>query len=285
MATQDMTAALGYFRGEYSLNWTLDCFSKPTVSLINGICMGSGAGLTLYNTHRVAGENYKFAMPEVAIGLFPDVGVSHVLANLKWPIGLYLGLTGRAIGWSDANWLGLATHCIPSQHYSWIIDKLSEAEPVDPLLDRLHEPQVIGPLQVESRWVEDTFTAGSIREIVGRLQRAQGASRIWAGTALASLSKASPLSLAITHRHICSARALDLRETLIEDYRIAVRCLNGGDFFEGVRAALIDKDGAPRWQHGTIDAVTDHEVAAYFEPLGPDDLVLPLRTQMQLLRV
>ena len=284
MARQDIGAAQKYFYDEYSLNWTLDCFSKPTVSLINGICMGSGAGLTLYNTHRVAGENYKFGMPEVGIGLFPDVGVSYILAKLRWPMGLYLGLTGRTIGWSDAHWLGLATHCIPSQHHDGIVEKLATSEPIDPLLDGLHEPQVIGPLQVERAMIEDVFSAGSVREIVDRLQRAQGASRRWAEETLSMIRKASPLALAITDRHIRSARVLDLRETLIQDYRLAVRCLNGRDFFEGVRAALIDKDGAPRWVHAALENVTEAEVAAYFEPLGVSDLALPSRTEMQTLR-
>ena len=104
-AKHDIESAKTYLHNEYSLNWLLECFSKPTVSLINGVCMGSGAGLTAYNTHRIAGENYKWAMPETKIGLFPDVGVANALARMPWPIGLYLGLTGRAIGRADAQWL------------------------------------------------------------------------------------------------------------------------------------------------------------------------------------
>ena len=113
-AKRDIESAKTYLRNEYSLNWLLECFSKPVVSFINGVCMGSGAGLTAYNTHRVAGENYKWAMPETKIGLFPDVGVANVLARMPWPIGLYLGLTGRAIGRADAQWLkpGDALHTV-----------------------------------------------------------------------------------------------------------------------------------------------------------------------------
>ena len=285
LARHDMAAAQKLFADEYSLDWTLDCFSKPTVSLINGICMGSGAGLTLYNTHRVAGEAYKFAMPEVAIGLFPDVGVAHVLAKLQWPFGLYLGLTGRAIGRADAHWLGLATHCLSANQFQHVIDQFAACEPIDQVLDGLHEPQAPGPLQQERAQIEDAFSADSIRDILQRLEKSAGAGNAWAQSTLADMRKASPISLAITDRHIRAARAFDLRETLIEDYRLAIRCLNGQDFFEGVRAALVDKDGKPRWQHAKLEDVTNDEVASYFAPLGERDLKLLTRTEMQTMRV
>ena len=284
-AARDSNEAASYFAGEYRLNWLLDCFWKPSVSLISGLCMGSGAGLTLYNTHRVAGENYKFAMPETAIGLFPDVGVAHVLARMPWPIGLYLGLTGRSIDRADAHWLGLATHCIANAGFAGIVDQLSASEPIDPLLDGLHEPQPPGPLQADRTMIEDLFSAGSIGGIMERLERASGASQSFARATLAGLAKRSPTSLALTDRHIRSARTLDLRETLIQDYRLAVRCLGAKDFHEGVRAALVDKDGAPRWQHAHVKDVTDGEVASYFAPLGGDDLMLPSRSEMQNVRL
>lgn len=284
-AARNKAEARSYFAGEYKLDWLLDCFSKPTISFIDGLCMGSGAGLTLYNTHRVAGENYKFAMPETAIGLFPDVGVAHELAKLPWPIGLYLGLTGRMIGRADAHWLGLATHCIDSAHFSGVVDKLAASEPIDPLLDDLHEPQPPGPLQAEQATIEEFFSSGSMVEIMAKLKGATGASEPFAKTTLADLERRSPLSLVLTERHIRTARSLDLREMLIQDYRLAVRCLDGNDFAEGVRAALIDKDGAPRWQHAAVEDVTEAEVTSYFAALGDDDLVLPARVDMQSARV
>src|SRR6185437_3731264 len=127
-AKRDIETAKTYLRNEYWLNWLLECFSKPMVSLVDGLCMGSGAGLTAYNTHRVAGENYKWAMPEVKIGLFPDVGIAHLLARLPWPLGLYLGLTGRTVERGDAQWLDLVTHCIASSRFDEILTKLADAE-------------------------------------------------------------------------------------------------------------------------------------------------------------
>lgn len=284
-AETDKALAASYFAGEYGLDWLLDCFSKPTVSLIDGLCMGSGVGLTLYNTHRVAGENYKFAMPETAIGLFPDVGVAHVLARLPWPIGLYLGLTGRMIRRADAHWLGLATHCVATDAFATILEKLADAQTIDPLLDGLHRAQEAGPVEAQKARIEDLFGAASLGGIFAALEKAAQKGDEFASETLADLRKRSPISLAITDRHIRSARDLDLRETLIQDYRLAVRCLENEDFAEGVRAVLIDKDNQPKWQHARVEDITEGEVLPYFAPLGADDLALPTRTEMQSARV
>lgn len=137
-AREDMPRARKALAAEYGLNWLLECFSKPTISLIDGAVMGSGVGISLYGTHRVAGEKYKFAMPETAIGLFPDVGVAHALARMPDEVGVYLGLTGRAIGRADALALGLVTHCVPGESFDAITAALAEADPVDPVLDSRH---------------------------------------------------------------------------------------------------------------------------------------------------
>jgi enoyl-CoA hydratase len=284
-AKRDIESAKTYLRNEYSLDWLLECFSKPTVSFINGVCMGSGVGLTAYNTHRVAGENYKWAMPETKIGLFPDVGVAHILAKLPWPIGLYLGLTGRAIGRADAQWLGLVTHCIASAQFNEILTKLSEAEPVDPILDGLNETQEAGPLQKEAALITYHFSAPTLAAIFQSLAKAKAAGLEWARTTLTDLRRCSPSSLAITDRHIRSARTLDIRQTLIEDYRLAVRCLENHDFHEGVRAALRDKDGQPKWCPARFEDVGSDLIESYFSPLGDHDLALPSRKDMQAARV
>ena len=284
-ARRDIENAKAKFRTEYRLNWLLECFSKPTVSFIDGICMGSGVGLSAYNTHRVAGENYKWAMPEVKIGLFPDVGIAHRLARFPWPIGLYLGLTGRAIDRRDAQWLGLVTHCIASSRFANILEKLADAEPVDPLLDDLNEILGEGPLQKDLGHIRDHFSYATLAEIFRSLAKAEASGSDWARDTLAGLRKSSPLSLAITDRHIRAACTLDIRETLIEDYRLAVRCLEYPDFAEGVRAALRDKDGSPRWAPAQFEDVTADIVEKYFAPLGENELHLPSRTEMQAARV
>ncbi len=275
----DARSALGR---EYALNWQLDCFSKPTVSLIDGALMGSGVGLTFYGTHRVAGARYTFAMPETAIGFFPDVGVAHHLARLPDHLGLYLGLTGRPIGRSDAYALGLCTHCIEASEFDRISAALADADPVDPLLDALHRDPGEGALTAARRSViRETFAASSVLEIIARLEQVSGSERAFGLEIAADLKSRSPLALAVSHRAIMRARDLDLRETLIQDYRIAARFLETPDFAEGVRALLIDKDRKPKWQPLALSGVLDLQVDGFFAAPVGGDLRLPSREEMQ----
>jgi enoyl-CoA hydratase len=273
------------FAEEYRLDWLLECFSKPTISLIDGMVMGSGVGVSIYGTHRVAGEGYAFAMPETAIGLFPDVGIAHVFARLPGEIGMYLGLSGRTIGRADAFRLGLVTHCIAAAEFEPIRAGLADAEPVDALLDERHEEQGPGELVAHDAVIAHCFSGHSVEEILARLGCVGGAEQAWAAGVAADLRARSPTSLKVTHRHIRGALFRDLRETLQIDYRLACRCLAGHDFAEGVRAALIDKDNRPAWQPARIEDVSEKLVDAYFAPLGKDELVLPPRAEMQAGRV
>ncbi len=273
------------FAEEYALDWLHECFSKPTISLIDGPVMGSGVGITLYGTHRVAGERYKFAMPECAIGLFPDVGVAYTLSRLPDAIGMYLGLTGRAIGAADAYALGLVTHCIPAQRYEEIKAALADTWPVDPLLDERHIDPGPRELARYTGLIARCFSAATVEEIMAQLGTIDGAERPWAEGVIADLKARSPLSLKVTHRHIRDAGAFDLRQTLQVDHRLACRFLEGNDFYEGVRAALIDKDGKPRWQPDRLEDVTPAMVEDYFASMGSGELMLPTRQEMQAARV
>ena len=281
---EDRARARKAFADEYSLDWLHDCFSKPTVSLIDGAVMGSGVGITSYGTHRVAGEKYKFAMPECAIGLFPDVGAAHTLSRLPDAIGMYLGLTGRSIGQADAYALGLVTHCIPVERHEEIKEALADTWPVDTLLDERHVAP--GPRELEPYIgiIARCFSAPSVEEIIARLGEIS-TERTWAEGVIADLQGRSPTSLKVTHRHILDATARDLRQTLMVDYRLACHFLETQDFYEGVRAALIDKDGKPRWQPERLGDVTQAMVEDYFASMGADELVLPTRKEMQAARV
>ena len=282
---EDLPRAREALKDEYALNWLHECFSKPTISLIDGAVMGSGVGISLFGTHRVGGERYKFAMPETAIGLFPDVGVAWSLSRLPHSIGMYLGLTGRSIGAADAYALGLLTHCIPAARFEEIKAALIDTWPVDTVLDDRHVDPGPGEIDRYAAVIESCFSAGSVEEIVDRLEGIPGSDRAWAQAVIADLVSRSPTSLKVTHRLISAAAALDLRQTLTVDYRLACRFLDGHDFYEGVRAALIDKDGAPTWQPATIVDVMPAMVEDYFAPLGAADLVLPTRPEMQAARV
>lgn len=281
----DPARARAAFADEYRLNWALDCFSKPTISLIDGMVMGSGVGLSIFNTHRVAGEGYQFAMPETAIGLFPDVGAAFHLARLGGEIGTYLGLTGRGIGRADAFHLGLATHCIGAERFDEIEAALADAQPVDDVLDGLHKEPGPGALEPHKRAIAECFSAPTVEDIMARLAAWPGSDRDFAQGVADDLARRSPTSLKITLRHLRQAAGLDLKGVLETDYRLAWRALEGHDFAEGVRAALIDKDNHPVWQPAKLEDVGDAMVEAYFAPLGPgEDLMLVNRDAMQTLR-
>lgn len=284
LAHRDKALARKAFADEYALNWQCECFSKPTVPLIDGMVMGGGVGVSLYGTHRVAGERYRFGMPETMIGLFPDIGACHVFARMPGHIGQYLGLTGRSIGRGDAYALGLVTHCINAEHFVSIMAQLEEAWPVDTILDGLHQDPPPGELVPHVETIDRCFSAESVEDIVARLEGVTGAEQAWAHEVALELRARSPLSLKITHRHIRECIARDIRQTLMIDYRLACRMLDGHDFYEGVRAVLIDKDHAPRWQPMSLADVTVPMIDRYFSSLGGDDLGLATRGEMQELR-
>ncbi len=283
-AREDMARARQVFSDEYALNWHCECFSKPTISLIDGMVMGGGVGISHYGTHRVAGEGYRFAMPETKIGLFPDVGVCHVLARLPDSIGMYLGLTGDAIGRADAYALGLVTHCIQAGAFGGIMDELADVQPVDPVLDTRHEDPGAGDLLEHAETIARCFSASSVPEIFARLQETEGAEKEWAQGVAEALAARSPLSLAITHRHLREAARYDLRQTLQVDYRLVARILEGHDFYEGIRALLVDKDNEPVWRPQQLCDVTPGMIDAVFATLGGEELVLPTRQEMQAAR-
>ncbi len=286
LAAGDPEGARAALAAEYTLNWLLECFSKPTVSLIDGPVMGTGAGITIYGTHRVAGERYAFAMPEVRIGFFPDDGLAFVLSRIPDFIGMYLGLTGRRIGRADAYRLGLATHCVAESDFGSICAALADAQPIDPLLESVHRDP--GPAEIDT-WREviaRCFSAESVAEIRARLGAETGTAGRWAAGVLADLDRASPLALVLTHRHILEARARDLRQVLTIDFRLAVGLLNGHDFREGVRATFIEKDGVARWRPAALAEVTPGLVERLFHPRqSGEELILPTRQEMQAARI
>jgi enoyl-CoA hydratase len=269
---------------EYALNWQLDCFSKPTVSLIDGMVMGSGVGITLYGTHRVAGERYRFAMPETSIGLFPDDGVVWAFAQLPDEIGMYLALTGRSLGRADAYQLGLVTHCLPAGQFAEVRAAIRDADPVDPVLDTRHVDPGDGELDALRPAIARCFKGDSVEAIVAGLEAERGETQAWAEAVLQDLARCSPTSLKVTHRHVRQAKQLDLGATLVGDYRLACRFMEGHDFYEGVRAALIDRDRTPQWQPARLVEVSDAIVDVHFAPLDAAELQLTTRAEMQAVR-
>jgi enoyl-CoA hydratase len=266
---------------QYALLWRIECFTKPTISLIDGAAMGLGAGISLYGTHRVAGERYRLQFPETAIGLFPGNGLGCTLARLPGEIGMYLALTGRAIGRADAYFLGLITHCVPAGRFGEIRREISAAEPVDQLLDDRHEDPGARELEGLAPAIARCFAAESPEAIIARLREEPPG---WAEGVIGDLARRSPISLKITHRHLREAREWDLRTALIAGYRLACRCLAEADFYEGVRALFSDDRRPAKWQPESLEEVSTAKLEGYFATLGEAELQLASRAEMQAFR-
>jgi enoyl-CoA hydratase len=266
--------SIAFFADEYRMNARLARFPKPYVSLIDGIVMGGGVGISCHGSHRVMTEKALFAMPEVGIGFFPDIGGSFILSRLKGSYGMYLGLTGARIRSGDCLRAGLATHCVPSDSLEAVKRALCEEGQVDRVLKRFHsepEPETDeGTLFAISR----LFSRESLADVVTELRRAADAGEQIAISSLAAFEKASPTSVAVTFREINTAAMLEFDDCMRMEFRIVNRMIARPDFFEGVRAVVIDKDGAPRWQPATLAEVDDALVESYFTPLPGGDLVL-----------
>jgi enoyl-CoA hydratase len=275
--------ARGLLADAYALLWRLECFTKPTVSLIDGMAMGGGAALSLCGTHRVAGERYAFALPETGLGIIPGHGLSCALARMPVALGMYLALTGAVIARADAYRLGLVTHCIAARRFADICREIAAAEPVDQVLDAYHEDPGTGELEALQGAIARCFGADSLEEIISRL-RAEGRPRQWADAALAAMGRASPTALKITHRQVRAARAMDLRACLITDFRMTCRLLEERDFHEGVRARLSGGGRPARWRPARLQDVRADAVEAHFAVSGRDELQLASRAEMQAFR-
>ena len=270
-------AALAYWRAEYALNALIKRYRKPYVSLIDGIVMGGGVGISIHGSHRVAGDGFAFAMPEVGIGFIPDVGASWFLPRLPGEFGLYCALTGERLGPADAVAAGIATQRVASARFSDLLAGLCGNVPVDALLGAFAEPSGEGPLAARRPVIDRLFASGSVEDILAALDAealGQGADAGFARAVAASIRLKSPTSLKITLAQLRRGRHLDFAECMRSEFRIASRLLLGHDLYEGIRSVIIDKDQAPHWQPSSLAAVSAAEVERYFAP-QTDELALP----------
>ncbi|MEP9353489.1 enoyl-CoA hydratase/isomerase family protein [Xanthobacter sp. KR7-65] len=268
--------ALDFWREEYVLNDYIGSFPKPYVALIDGICMGGGFGLSAHGGHRVAGDRYLFAMPEVNIGLFPDVGGTHVLPRLPGAFGMFLGLTGTRIRAADAYACGLATDVVPSAALPALEEALCAGGDVERIIaDHRVEP---GPGAFADRldFIAEAFSGADLAAILGALgtaAEAGGAHADFAAAVLADLRTKSPTSVAIAMEQMRRGPALDLGACLTLEYRVVTRVAAGHDFYEGVRAVLVDRDNAPKWRPARLEDIDPAVITAHFDPI-PDELEL-----------
>lgn len=263
-----------FFAREYRLNARIANFAKPYIALVDGIVMGGGVGASFHGSHKVAGENFTFAMPEVGIGFFPDVGASYLLSRLPGHMGLYLGLTGDRVRQADALAMGLVDAACNSADLDAIEAELASSEDVTATLDRFAKDKPHGPLMQNQSKIDAAFGYENLSEVVEHLER-HAADDEWAAKTLKTVKQKSPTSLMVAFEQIRRGATLDINDCMRMEYRILRRILSGQDFYEGIRAAIIDKDNAPRWTPDTLFAVDASAIEQYFEPLGDLELHLP----------
>ncbi len=258
-----------FWRDEYRLNTLIAEYPKPYVALMDGITMGGGVGVSVHGDFRVAGDRTTFAMPETGIGFHPDVGGAYFLPRLAGEIGTWMGLTGARLKAADCILTGVATHYVPSDTLAALIDALEGAaldhdgEAVEALLGRFSGDAGQSDLALTRGLIDSAFAGDDIDAMAGRLEAAGDA---WSLRQLDILRSKSPTACQITLAALRRGADLSFRDVMIQDLRVSMRCLDdGSDFYEGVRAVILDKDNAPRW------APAQSDVTAWFEPLARDE--------------
>jgi enoyl-CoA hydratase len=256
-----------FFADEYRLNAAIARFPKPYVALIDGIVMGGGVGVSCHGSYRVMTENAQFAMPEVGIGFFPDVGGSYLLPRLKDSFGTYLALTGSRVRYGDALWSGLATHAVQSAQLADLVGDLAKSGSPDAVLKAAAKTSSREADDASINAIRDHFSFETLPEVLESLRQAANSDDSFAASALGTITKRSPTSLNVAFRQIRAGALLSMDECMKMEFRIVNRMLKGHDFYEGIRAAIIDKGSTPYWEPAKLEDVDPAAIDAYFVPL------------------
>ena len=255
----DRTGVEEFFREEYDLNLLIASYPKPYIALIDGICMGGGIGVSVHGPYRVATEKAMFAMPETAIGFFPDIGGTFFLPRLPGQLGVYLGLTGLRTTGADAVHAGFATHFVSRSRLPALSAALAEIGVA--ALARAAEPLPEFTLAPHVAAIDHCFSADTIGEIIARLKSAPGD---WTGPALQAFGHVSPTALAFTLEAFRRSANLTLKDALDLEFRLTRTTMAWPDFVEGVRAMVVDKDRKPKWQPASVADVDASVITGMF---------------------
>ena len=264
----DVGFARGFWADEYRLNVKIARYPKPFIALCQGYTMGGGVGVSLHGGHRIVCESSRVAMPECAIGLVPDVGGTDLLAGAPGRLGEYLGVTGHRMGPGDAIRAGFADQFVPREAWPDLVARLVETADAEAIraFTGPPPPSDLEPIQAE---VDAAFAAPDLATLAQRLEASD-----WGRSVLDTMAKLSPLSMACTLDLVRAARAEPGIEAAVRrEYRFTARSIEHGELMEGIRAAVIDKDRAPKWRH-TLATVPPERIAAMLAPLGPHELSL-----------
>ncbi len=265
-----------FFSTEFLLNRNIHKLEKPWIAIVDGITMGGGVGLSVHGRFQVATERTIFAMPETGIGYFPDVGASYFLSRLPSEIGTFLGLTGARLNGRDMLELGIASHYIHSKNIDAVLLGLralpsgeGNKEYICDLLEKFSLKEKGDLVTEHEEVIKQCFSKNSVEDIFTALEQAGSE---WAEHILDSLRRKCPRSLKVTLRQLTEGRTLDFDNCMIMELRLALRFMKEHDFYEGVRAMLVDKDFRPDWRPLRLNEIEDEEVEKFFQPLSDGDL-------------
>ena len=260
---------LRFFEEEYRLNQIIHHYKKPYIALMDGLTMGGGVGVSLHGSHTVASEAFVFAMPETSIGFFPDIGSSYLLSRCPNHMGMYLGLTGNRLNADEACALGLVQYVIQSSQFEKVMDELlvtdlsiDAASAVSACLSRFANVVEHDSIDTLQSQVERCFAYHDIMSIINALEKQDD---VWSQAILKTLLQKSPLSLSVTCEQLSKAASMTFDECIQMDFCLVTHFMKGHDFYEGVRALLIDKDKSPQWRPDCLSNVEKQVVVDYFE--------------------
>lgn len=262
-------AGRAFFFAEYRLNHLLLTYPKSVVAFMDGVTMGGGVGISQPAKYRVATENTLFAMPEGAIGLFPDVGAGWYLPRLKGRTGAFMALTGARLDGAECLWAGLATHYLPSERLAEAKARIAGAPgEIGAILDDLSVGPPGARIAGNAEKIDRLFAADSLENIVAALEAEPSE---WAAKELKAVVTKCPATAKVALRELAEgARRGDFADEMRAEYRLAARMMLRPDFAEGVRAVLIDKDNTPRWNPDTPEGVTAEMLDEIFAPLSEE---------------
>lgn len=258
-----------FFADEYGLNKIIFNYPKPYISMIHGINMGGGMGVSIHGDFRIISENVTLAMPEVYIGLFPDAMATHFFSRCPGVLGIFLGLTGYYMNAADALYSGIATHYVPKENFDLLLETLINAPLSSDFRDVVQEvvemfstgvPPMVSELEKNRSLIEDIFDK-ELEEIEYELAITKN---MWLKAVARKLLRASPLSLKITHKMLRESAAKNFEDIFRQDMHLARFFIKNSDFFEGIRSMLIDRDNQPKWKFHSIDLVSESSVSDAF---------------------
>lgn len=263
------TEGMHFYEAEYEANLLIHNYPKPYISLLNGVAMGGGLGISLHGTRVIATEKLQLAMPEVGIGFYPDVGAAYFFKRCPIGVGKYLGLTGNKIDLADAMFANLVDAYIPSDKLADFISDLTSfdlaqhaLEAIDGVIAHHKQQAQQSKLQQQAKTIADCFNKNSVEDILKALQQNGSA---WALEQLAILLSRSPTSLKATMHMLELGAEMNLQECLAQELILTRNFMQGHDIYEGIRAVLIDKTFDPKWQPATLAEVTPQQIDRLFK--------------------